>query len=53
MLMKHSFAVMNLIKCLVTLFSLNLVLPLYAAPQGEPEESDELVDYEEYQQDER
>ncbi|XP_046440028.1 neurogenic locus notch homolog protein 1-like [Daphnia pulex] len=44
---------MNLTKCLVTLFSFILVLPLYAAPQGEPEESDELVDYGEYQQDER
>lgn len=44
---------MILIKWLVTLFSLNLVLPLYAAPQVVSEESDELVDYEEYQQDER
>ena len=45
---------MNLVKCLVTsLFSLNLVLSLNAAPQGLHEESNELVDYEDYQQDER
>jgi hypothetical protein len=45
---------MNLVKCLVTsLFSLNLVLSLNAAPQSIHEESNELVDYEDYKQDER
>lgn len=41
---------MNPTRCLVTLFSLSLVV---AAPQGILEEDDELVDYEEYQQDQR
>lgn len=39
---------MNPTKCFVTLFSLSLVV---AAPQGILEDDDELVDYEDYQQD--
>lgn len=41
---------MNPTKCFVTLFSLSLVV---AAPQGILEDDDELVDYEDYQQDQR